>query len=1473
MKLKFIYAPLLFLLIFNSTGFSEGTLELWPDQTQVTRILIAKGNVPGEGRRDPFACYNEAAEYRLYIRIEDPSVEDIYFGLGARNGTIVAANGWRIHKPDGTVIFASSTPTAGQGFITDYPHAIAGPSIIDPVNGYNANVVDLDYTFPSGDYYMTFEIANSTSRTFDYFDITVIKSTSPITHEAKPGRVFSKCWQIRNPSFGVFPNVQYYVFKGLMYIYSADGIVTRLNPNGFEGRDFSFSANESGCYPIGPLWNAQQARQSQPGPLPHNYPQFKIFLNNPDQDIYSDGIIGHLVEGSVTTETFCSSGTVNFTFQTLPINAVGTIEITLELSTLVPTLTDRILITNNVPGNFYTITWDGLDGAGVQVPSGSTFPFTLRYTNGLTNMPLWDVEFNVNGFIVTLVRPLQLPPLPPLDDPAFYWDDTKSGVGGGQMITPPGCTTPAFPKCHDWDNSWGDVKTINTWWYLVSNSTTPVSLTYKKNPSLLTVLNPVSQVCPGNTYTFTAIPDQFSSSYRWVWDGGNQTQTTLNPTIDITFPANATPGASVVTVNGVNAACGDGPITSIPITILQIPDLSTAPQQSVCSGIVKSILLTSNFTGVNYLWSIAASDCSPEITSGCPPPGTYNSNPITIIPGVSGLTSGTITFHVTPSIGTCAPATPIPIVLTVSPLPDLSTTPGPNSGVCDGQPSGILLLSTFPSTLFSWSAPACSNILTPPGPGNGNSITNTYQLAANLLPGAVNYSVTPTNNGCVGIPVTHTVTVNQLPDVQLPAFSPACLNSPPILLDPNTPSPPGGTYTLDGIPITIFTPSIVGTYPIIYTVTDANNCTSSDQKDIVVQDLITPNLFGETDACLGVAKTFSTDPGMVATSYQWTSPNSVILPGANPWEVSITWPTTTGNQTFSVTYTDPNNCTTLPATKSVFVHPLPTPTIDATGNFNVCLTKTYIYTTQPGKFNYAWSVSTGNMLTFNEYSATVTWNTLGGGNWIGVNYDDVNGCTAVNPTQVPVMVNPSPVYSVTGAASVCAGSLSTYNLQGTEKGNWTMLAGGSFTSPTSNVNSVTVRWTAANILSQSSIIVNYTNALGCDGVTVTAVDIQPLPVISFTSSTPSPVCQDFPTPSLYTIDAGGPAASYQWQVTPAAYASIADPLANPASIIWKLPGNAVQTAVLTLSAMTTATTPVCTLSSGPTIITINPKPNTQLLSCFDPVTFPTARPFNLHGGTPSGISGIYSGAGVTPAGGLFEFNPALVAGPFPKDVTITYEYTNIYSCPASDTKTISIVNPPPFQCGDPVNNLKDVRTPLPYKFYGTYWKGNRCWMTQNLDYGMESDPAQPQTDNCQPQKYCLDAASEGCAFGGFYQWDELMRYGTAEGSQGICPPGWHVPSTQEWQALIDEVAGMPAGQGTAGDFLEPPYKFDALTNGIYYMNNTWAFNTDTPTGTMFWTSTLSGNKPVARGINNINPSVSLYESAKQNAFPVRCVKD
>ena len=76
-------------------------------------------------------------------------------------------------------------------------------------------------------------------------------------------------------------------------------------------------------------------------------------------------------------------------------------------------------------------------------------------------------------------------------------------------------------------------------------------------------------------------------------------------------------------------------------------------------------------------------------------------------------------------------------------------------------------------------------------------------------------------------------------------------------------------------------------------------------------------------------------------------------------------------------------------------------------------------------------------------------------------------------------------------------------------------------------------------------------------------------------------------------------------------------------------------------------------------------------------------------------------------------------------------------------------------------------------------------MAANLDYGIEILSSKHQRDNCIPEKYLqpppgFPLQGEGCV----YQWDELMCYDDAQGLQGLCPPGWHVPAEAEWNTLF-----------------------------------------------------------------------------------------
>lgn len=108
-----------------------------------------------------------------------------------------------------------------------------------------------------------------------------------------------------------------------------------------------------------------------------------------------------------------------------------------------------------------------------------------------------------------------------------------------------------------------------------------------------------------------------------------------------------------------------------------------------------------------------------------------------------------------------------------------------------------------------------------------------------------------------------------------------------------------------------------------------------------------------------------------------------------------------------------------------------------------------------------------------------------------------------------------------------------------------------------------------------------------------------------------------------------------------------------------------------------------------------------------------------------------------------------------------------------------------FTCGDTLLDVRDG------KKYLTVLIGSQCWMKQNLNYGKTVTSYTSTTthtdmyNNSIAEKYAPNGDSTKLpAYGGLYEWDELMNYTTVAGGQGLCPANWHVPTDAEWQTMI-----------------------------------------------------------------------------------------
>ena len=95
------------------------------------------------------------------------------------------------------------------------------------------------------------------------------------------------------------------------------------------------------------------------------------------------------------------------------------------------------------------------------------------------------------------------------------------------------------------------------------------------------------------------------------------------------------------------------------------------------------------------------------------------------------------------------------------------------------------------------------------------------------------------------------------------------------------------------------------------------------------------------------------------------------------------------------------------------------------------------------------------------------------------------------------------------------------------------------------------------------------------------------------------------------------------------------------------------------------------------------------------------------------------------------------------------------------------------------------------------------WMAQNLNYGsFIDDGASSATLQSGAQKFCYNNIASNCLTdGGLYQWHTVMGFAnscatTSCASQissgnhkGLCPLGWHVPKTSEWNTLQTFLGG------------------------------------------------------------------------------------
>ncbi|WP_281238256.1 T9SS type B sorting domain-containing protein [Flavobacterium praedii] len=339
----------------------------------------------------------------------------------------------------------------------------------------------------------------------------------------------------------------------------------------------------------------------------------------------------------------------------------------------------------------------------------------------------------------------------------------------------------------------------------------------------------------------------------------------------------------VTTTGGCNPAI----VMLGTITVNSLPIASYTGITSLCSGNVTSIALSSTIPGSTFSWNAVQNNVSGASSS--------TGNTIAQTLSTTGTNVGQVVYNVTPIAGSCL-GLPKMITIDVSPVPNVVDNTAKKI-VCSGETTNIKLSSGIVGTTFSWTVNATG--VTGATVGSGNTITQTLSNLG-FVPGTVDYTITPSINGCIGTPIVVTITVNPLPEV---------LGTPPgtICSGYNTnvvlsPTISGTTFDWTVLQVGV-TGAIAGTGNTInqileatgnsqgnvtYTITPSLNGCIGIPLDIIVNvnPSPKPSLVGGVicvEQATGIAfKTHTLDSGLSASNYNFVwYLNAIPIIGAN----------------------------------------------------------------------------------------------------------------------------------------------------------------------------------------------------------------------------------------------------------------------------------------------------------------------------------------------------------------------------------------------------------------------------------------------------------------------------------------------------------------------------------------------------------------------------------------------------------------
>lgn len=237
------------------------------------------------------------------------------------------------------------------------------------------------------------------------------------------------------------------------------------------------------------------------------------------------------------------------------------------------------------------------------------------------------------------------------------------------------------------------------------------------------------------------------------------------------------PAVATVTVtpsyNNAGANCPGTP-TTFTYTVNPTATVTAVSNQTVCNGAsTTAVNFSSPTTGgtIVYNWT----NNTPSI--GLAASGTGNIASFVATNATNAPVTATIT--VTPTYtnnSVSCVGTPTTFTITVNPTPNAVATPSTQTICSNTAMTTIVLSGSVAGTTFNWTRDNTVNVTGIPNSGSGN-ISGT-PINNTTTPQTVNFTITPTANGCPGTPITATMTVNPTPTVNPVSNQTVCNGSP-----------------------------------------------------------------------------------------------------------------------------------------------------------------------------------------------------------------------------------------------------------------------------------------------------------------------------------------------------------------------------------------------------------------------------------------------------------------------------------------------------------------------------------------------------------------------------------------------------------------------------------------------------------------------------------------------------------------------